>query len=82
MIYQIGLVAIVLFAAFCFTGSARAQKKIIHAGHLIDGIADQSKTQMSIIIEDGRITSIDKGFTRALRVSKGMPALRSRLPKV
>ena len=35
---------------------------IIHAGRLIDGRSDELQTEMSIVIEDGKITEVVKGF--------------------
>lgn len=46
------------------TGTLFAQKTIIHAGTLIDGIADQPRQQVSIIIEGNTITAVENGFTR------------------
>ena len=35
---------------------------IIHAGRLIDGRSDELQTEMSIVVEDGKITEVVKGF--------------------
>ncbi|MGE0607860.1 MAG: amidohydrolase family protein [Pirellulales bacterium] len=35
---------------------------IIHAGRLIDGRGDQTRKEMSIVIEDGRITKVAAGY--------------------
>lgn len=35
---------------------------VVHCGNLIDGYADKVKTNYSILIEDGRIVSVEKGF--------------------
>lgn len=35
---------------------------IIHAGRLIDGQRDEPQSQMSIVIEEGRITRIERGY--------------------
>ncbi|MEX0609370.1 MAG: amidohydrolase family protein [Balneolaceae bacterium] len=45
--------------------SVSAQKTIIHAGTLIDGNNDEIRNEVSLIIEDGKITAIQNGYTRA-----------------
>ncbi|MGB3182008.1 MAG: amidohydrolase family protein [Cyclobacteriaceae bacterium] len=51
---------------FLITGyTATAQRTLIHAGKLIDGVSDKVKKEMTIVVEDDRITSIEKGYTKA-----------------
>ena len=38
---------------------------IIHAGRLIDGKSGEAKTEMSIVVEDGRITKVVAGYMSA-----------------
>lgn len=45
--------------------SSQAQRTIIHCGTLIDGKSDEVRTQVSIVIEGNRITSVQKGFIKA-----------------
>ena len=40
---------------------------IIHAGRLIDGRSDEPRTEMSIVIEDGRIASVAAGYVEPQR---------------
>ena len=42
--------------------AAVAKDVVIHAGQLIDGVSKQPRTQMSILITDDRITSLESGF--------------------
>lgn len=35
---------------------------IIHAGRLIDGRSDEARTEMSLVIEDGKITKVAAGY--------------------
>ena len=37
---------------------------IIHAGRLIDGRSDELQTEMSIVVEEGRITKVVPGFLK------------------
>ena len=37
-------------------------KTIVHAGTLIDGISDRARSEVSIVIENGRITDVKDGF--------------------
>ena len=41
---------------------AAAQLQVVHAGRLIDGVADQPRQNVSIVIRDGRIEAIEHGF--------------------
>lgn len=47
--------------SFCLVGSGHAAT-IIHAGRLIDGRSDQPRTEMSIVVEDGRIARVTSGY--------------------
>ena len=49
-------------AVFCTAVSAAETRTIIHAGRLIDGQADQPRREMSIVVEGGRIASIESGY--------------------
>jgi imidazolonepropionase-like amidohydrolase len=42
-----------------------AQRTLIHCGTLIDGKSNDVQSQMTIVVEGNKITSIDKGFTKA-----------------
>ena len=55
--------AVILMSAvcWCFLATAHAAT-IIHAGRLIDGRSDEAALQMSIVIEEGRITSVVRGY--------------------
>ncbi|SMO85793.1 amidohydrolase family protein [Gracilimonas mengyeensis] len=55
-----------LLLSFFFTlllaFNAYAQRTVIHAGTLIDGVSDEAQSDVSIIIEDNKITAIEDGF--------------------
>ena len=42
-----------------------AQKTLIHAGSMIDGVAKKIKTKQTIVIEDGVIIDVKSGYTKA-----------------
>ena len=42
-----------------------AQKTLIHAGSLIDGVTKKMKTKQTIVIEDGVIIDLKSGYTKA-----------------
>ncbi|MDA5192834.1 metal-dependent hydrolase family protein [Govanella unica] len=44
--------------------AAMAKDVVVHAGRLIDGVSKDAQTQVSIIIKDDRIISVEKGFLR------------------
>jgi imidazolonepropionase-like amidohydrolase len=46
-----------------WAGAGHARDVVIHAGTLFDGITDSPRTQVSILVRDERILSIDAGFT-------------------
>lgn len=56
-----------LSITFCLslliTFSGFAQRTIIHAGTLIDGVSDEARNEVSIIIEGNKIISIENGYT-------------------
>jgi imidazolonepropionase-like amidohydrolase len=60
-----GLLAAAGFAALLAldAGSAAARDLVIHAGRLIDGTGKAPRTQVSILVHDDRIASIEPGFT-------------------
>jgi imidazolonepropionase-like amidohydrolase len=45
------------------TGSGIAKDVVIHAGTLIDGIADTPRKQVSIVLHDDKIVAVEPGFT-------------------
>ena len=54
--------AALLVAGALGAGPACAKDVVIHAGHLIDGVAARPVDQVSILIHDDRITAVQKGF--------------------
>ena len=55
--------------AACFSLSviSIAQKTYIWCGTLIDGISDEPKKNMTIVIEKDKITAMENGFTQSRR---------------
>lgn len=53
---------LVLGAAVALVATSVQAKTVIHAGRLIDGIQDQPRSTVSIVVEDDRITAIADGF--------------------
>jgi imidazolonepropionase-like amidohydrolase len=43
--------------------NAFGQRKLLHCGTLIDGIANTAKTQMTIVVEKNKITAVENGYT-------------------
>jgi imidazolonepropionase-like amidohydrolase len=54
------LYTIVLFLCASY---AFAQKTLIHCGTLIDGVSNDAKTQMTLVVEGKKIIRVDKGYT-------------------
>jgi imidazolonepropionase-like amidohydrolase len=53
-----------LTALFVLSAStASTARTLVHAGHLIDGISDKVRDNVTIVIDDGRITDVHDGFT-------------------
>ena len=44
-------------------GAAHTRDIVIHAGALLDGISDSPRRQVSILVRDDRILSVESGFT-------------------
>ena len=40
-----------------------AQPTYLHCGRLIDGISDQPRSEMTVVVDSNRIVSVEKGFT-------------------
>lgn len=59
------LCSFVLMFMIGMTSPARAQRTLVHAGTLIDGISDKVQNNITLIVEKGRIIAIEKGFTAA-----------------
>lgn len=56
-------VLLLLIGGFLVHGTLFAAT-IIHAGRLIDGRSDEQQTEMSIVVEGGRITKVVPGFLK------------------
>ena len=50
-------------AALAAGGPANAKDVVVHAGTLIDGVAQPPRQTVSIVIRDGKIASVESGFT-------------------
>lgn len=59
------LCSFVLMFMIGMASPARAQRTLVHAGTLIDGISDKTQNNITLIVEKGRIIAIEKGFTAA-----------------
>ena len=44
--------------------STQAQRTLIYAGRMIDGVSDKMKTEQTIVVEDKTIVSVDEGYTK------------------
>jgi imidazolonepropionase-like amidohydrolase len=51
-----------VFFIICFF-TTHAQKTIIHCGYLIDGKSSDAQSQMTVIVDGGKIISVVKGFS-------------------
>src|SRR4029453_10862347 len=56
---RIGIVLVLAVAGFTASADART---IVHAGHLIDGVGNAPRDNMSVVIENGRIADVAAGF--------------------
>lgn len=57
--------AVLLLLTICCASSIQAKDTIIHAGTLIDGIADAPKHEVSVLVHDDKIVSIEAGYKTA-----------------
>ncbi|MFN8356044.1 MAG: amidohydrolase family protein [Spirosomataceae bacterium] len=60
------LLLLACFASF----SSFAQNTIIHCGNLIDGISNEVKPQMTIVVTGNKIVSVEKGFKKPSATDK------------
>jgi len=63
--WLMNLCRIIAITFFLLIEHAYAQRTLVHAGVIIDGISDTPRTQVTLSIEKGRITAIEKGFIAA-----------------
>jgi len=56
---------LLIYIILCLGLQLSAQTTIIHCGNIIDGSSDKIINDVSLIIEDNIITSIQRGFTEA-----------------
>ncbi|HWR32448.1 MAG TPA: amidohydrolase family protein [Chitinophagaceae bacterium] len=54
-----------IFISLIFTATLNAQKTYIWCGTLIDGISNEAKTSMTVVIEKNKITAVESGFSKA-----------------
>ncbi|MCP3985756.1 MAG: amidohydrolase family protein [bacterium] len=59
---RISWVALVTLAILSTGGGAIAEGYVIHAGRLIDGVGDEPRREMSILVENGKITGVESGY--------------------
>ncbi|MBD3616187.1 MAG: amidohydrolase family protein [Gracilimonas sp.] len=59
---KIRAVFLTVILSLLVISSGFAQRTIIHAGTLIDGVSDEARTEVSILIEDNKITGVEKGY--------------------
>lgn len=57
--------SVVVTFMVAIAGPARAQRTLVHAGALIDGISDKAQNNVTLVVEKGRIAAIENGFTAA-----------------
>ena len=54
-----------IFISFCLVFNLSAQKTYIWCGTLIDGISNDVKKNMTIVVEKNKIVSVDNGYSTA-----------------
>jgi imidazolonepropionase-like amidohydrolase len=60
---RIGILTAALAAWLAADGAGA--DTLIHAGRLIDGVSDRARERVTVVVDGGRIRSIDEGFTAA-----------------
>lgn len=55
--------ALAFLISFACVGAANAKDVVIHAGTLIDGVSETPRHDVSVLVHDDRIASVDAGFT-------------------
>lgn len=59
-----------IFCMACIAFNASSQRTIIHCGNLLDGKTNDVQSQMTVIIDGNKITSVEKGFTKPASADK------------
>ncbi|TGD82819.1 amidohydrolase family protein [Hymenobacter wooponensis] len=57
------LTAVFLTGALCGAAPAWAQKTYLHCGRLLDMRQDRAQTEMTLVVEKGRIVALERGYT-------------------
>lgn len=55
---------IAILTVFTILAGANAQKTYIYCGKLIDPVNSRTESNMTIVVEKGRVLSVDKGYTK------------------
>jgi imidazolonepropionase-like amidohydrolase len=55
---------LLVFTFFAFTAISSAQKTYIWCGTLIDGISNEPKKNMTIVVEKNKIVAVENGFSK------------------
>jgi imidazolonepropionase-like amidohydrolase len=53
-----------IVTAICFFPLAASAATIIHAGRLIDGRGEQARSEMTVVIDEGRIATVAQGYLK------------------
>src|SRR5690349_1833615 len=64
------LIRSLLLSLLLVAPGAYAQKTLVHCGTLIDGKSNDAQSQVTLVIEGNKITSIEKGFKPASGTDK------------
>jgi imidazolonepropionase-like amidohydrolase len=60
-----------LAITLCLSGFySQGQKTILHCGTLIDCVSNEAQKEMSIVVEGGKIISVEKGYKSAIGTDK------------
>ena len=51
------------FVAAILPAGAASAATMIHAGRLIDGVADAPRQRVTVVVDGGRIRAVEEGFT-------------------
>ncbi|TGE08069.1 amidohydrolase family protein [Hymenobacter fodinae] len=57
------LTAFILTSALCTAAPAWAQKTYLHCGRLLDMRQDRAQTEMTVVVEKGRVVAVERGYT-------------------
>ncbi|UYZ65077.1 amidohydrolase family protein [Hymenobacter weizhouensis] len=71
-------ITLALGGALLLAPAAQAQKTYLHCGRLLDMRQDRAQTEMTVVVENGRIVAVERGYTAPAAAQDKVVDLKNR----